>query len=163
MEIIKLINNIISMISKPTTIIVILLALIIAALVVLPQIQPQSKENLQSEFQPNALEANLKGISSILRTNFTRIFILNDTVYAGENVGSLTVWNFDSKKKKLDFQDISRKVTSSLPDLNKIVHLEALNEDAMALTADGKFIVYTINSPSRIIGTSSLNLGDNFS
>lgn len=50
---------------------------------------------------PNTLQFTFKSISSILRTTLYGVFTANDTVYVGDNVGSVAIWTFDAKKKKL--------------------------------------------------------------
>ena len=36
-----------------------------------------------------------ESISSILRTNLSAINTINDTIFVGDSVGSISIWNFD--------------------------------------------------------------------
>lgn len=81
------------------------------------------------------------------------MYTVNDTIYAGDNVGSLAIWSFDTKKKKLEFQDISRAVAAVLPPVNNVRHIEADVGAAVVLTDDGKLTVYAVNMQSKITGS----------
>jgi hypothetical protein len=81
------------------------------------------------------------------------VYTVNDTIYAGDNVGSLAIWSFDTKKKKLEFQDISRAVAAVLPPVNNVRHIEADVGAAVVLTDDGKLTVYAVNMQSKITGS----------
>lgn len=81
------------------------------------------------------------------------MYTVNDTIYAGDNVGSLAIWSFDAKKKKLEFQDISRAVAAVLPPANNVRHIEADVGAAVVLTDDGKLTVYAVNMQSKITGS----------
>jgi hypothetical protein len=70
-------------------------------LILLSHLHTKPNENLQSEEDPNSFDVSIKGVSSILRANLSSVAILNDTIYAGENVGSIAIWTYDAKKKKL--------------------------------------------------------------
>jgi hypothetical protein len=89
-----------------------------------------------------------------LRTTFSRIYAVNDTLYVGDNVGSVAIWNYDAKKKVLEFQDVSRQISATLPLQNKVITLEANTAGVVVLTEDGKLITYVTNAQSKI--TSNL-------
>jgi len=89
-----------------------------------------------------------------LRTTFSRIYTVNDTLYVGDNVGSVAIWNYDAKKKVLEFQDVSRQISATLPLQNKVITLEANTAGVVVLTEDGKLITYVTNAQSKI--TSNL-------
>lgn len=123
----------------------------------LPQYPPNL--NLQTEPSPlTSLQVTFKSISSILRTTLSRVYTTNDTIYAGDNVGSLGVWTYDAKKKKLEFQDLSRSVAAVLPPDNKVLHVEGDTAGALVLTADGKLTSYAINAQSKITGNTVVTL-----
>lgn len=104
------------MTTKSTLILTTISISVIVGLLYLTSNDAVSKEsNLQFEKSPNGLTVTFKAISSILRTSLHRVFTLNDTIYAGESVGSIGIWSFDAKKKKLEFQDISRQIAGVLP------------------------------------------------
>ena len=89
-----------------------------------------------------------------MRTTFSRIYAVNDTLYVGDNVGSVAIWNYDAKKKVLEFQDVSRQISATLPLQNKVITLEANTAGVVVLTEDGKLITYVTNAQSKI--TSNL-------
>jgi hypothetical protein len=89
-----------------------------------------------------------------LRTTFSRIYVVNDTIYVGDNVGSVAIWNYDAKKKVLEYQDVSRQISATLPLPNKVITLEANAAGVVVLTEDGKLITYVTNAQSKI--TSNL-------
>lgn len=73
-------------------------------------------------------------------------------------MGSLGVWTYDAKKKKLEFQDLSRSVAAVLPPDNKVLHVEGDTVGALVLTADGKLTSYAINAQSKITGNTVVAL-----
>jgi hypothetical protein len=89
-----------------------------------------------------------------LRTTFSRIYAVNDTIYVGDNVGSVAIWNYDAKKKVLEYKDVSRQISATLPLPNKVITLEANAAGVVVLTEDGKLITYVTNAQSKI--TSNL-------
>lgn len=144
------------MISR-STLAISLLALA-ALLCAISQFGPISS-NLQTEKTgPNTLTFTYKSISSILRTTLSRVYTVNDTIFVGDNVGSVGIWAYDAKKKKLDFQDISRSVAAVLPPENKVVHVEADVGGVLVLTADGKLTSYIVNAQSKITGSLPITL-----
>lgn len=89
-----------------------------------------------------------------MRTTFSRIYAVNDTIYVGDNVGSVAIWNYDAKKKVLEYKDVSRQISATLPLPNKVITLEANAAGVVVLTEDGKLITYVTNAQSKI--TSNL-------
>lgn len=45
----------------------------------------------------------------------TAIHTVNESVIVGDVAGSVSTWTYDSKKKTLTYQDISREATPILP------------------------------------------------
>lgn len=147
------------MISKSTIILALSTLALVATLYSLNQPSAHSLQ-LQSEDAPNTLQFTFKSISSILRTSLSRVYSVNDTIYAGDNVGSIAIWSYDAKKKKLEYQDVSRQIAAVLPPENKVVHLEADNGGVVVLTADGKLTAYVINAQTKITGNVQIALSD---
>lgn len=95
-----IIKYIIIMISKSTILLTLSVVAILAAIYTMGSPYTSSAQ-LQSEDVPNTLQFTFKSISSILRTTLSRVYAFNDTIYAGDNVGSVAIWTYDAKKKKL--------------------------------------------------------------
>ena len=115
----------------------------------------QPSGNLKRE---SNLEVAYQSISGIMRASLGAIYAQNDTVVAGDAVGGISIWSYDEKKHKLNFQDNSREVVPILPDPNKVVAMDGLAEGIIALTADGKLTSYAVNSASKITGKASFNV-----
>ena len=115
------------MLSKSTAIIALTILITFASLLAISTI-PSSSDNSQPNLQTNpsilnSIQVTLKSVSSVLRTTLSRVYTVNDTVYAGDYTGAVGLWFYDAKKKKLEFMDFSRQVSPFLPPQNKVLHL----------------------------------------
>ena len=64
--------------------------------------QDVKSHNLIKE-NTNDFQVTYQSISSILRTDLLSVFTINDAIYVGDNVGSVSIWSFDEKKGKINY------------------------------------------------------------
>ena len=132
-------------------------AAILAAALILTVVNVHESHNLT--FDSN-FSVKYESISSILRTDFTAISYVNDTVFAGDSVGSVTIFAYDEKKKTLSFEDVSRSSSGVLPPPNRVLKTSGNNVGVAVLTADGQINTFALNSAKKITGTIKWELPD---
>ena len=95
-----------------------------------------------------------------MRTNLSAISVMNDSIYVGDNVGSVSIWTFNEKKGTLTYEDITRQATAYLPPLNNVKKIESKTGVVAALTEDGKITTYALNSAKKVVGNVKWELED---